>query len=339
MRTRLAVTLLAGLLFLPPSTIHAEESAAAPAAVRRVTLRFRPGVPEKGPRDDLKLDMRLSLVDIDPGLDASRASLALYVGETCVVSSSAGDGGKWKRVRARPWTWSGKLESTPGCVGVGRLKLDLRKGALIARLKRIDLGALSGTTTSSVPVRLVINADEFLAHVDFSVRSGRWDHRDPKAAPPWALPPREPPDDEPEPSPDGPVAHTQLRSDARYRGDAMPGIRGKAISTADWVALWSQDWAQVYGPMPPWVNFDERMVVTFAGFSGSEIASMRFERKGDDLVGYAEVRPQTGALTYRVFACYAVPRVTGNVTFEVTVTSGQSTQQWTLDCPRWPAVY
>jgi len=339
MRNRLALTLLAGLLFLTTHTIRAEDTTAAPAAVRKATLRFRSAKPAKGPRDEVKLDVRLSLTAIDPGLDASRASLAIYVGETCVVSSEPGDGSKWKRMRARPWTWTGKLKKTPGCAGVGRLKLDLRRGSLIARVKRIDLSSLTGTNPESVPVRVVINADEYLDHVDFSVRSGRWDHRDPRAEPPLILPPVDPPgDDDPEPSTDGPVVHTELRSGARYRNDPYPDIRAKTISVWDWVALWSRDWAEIYGPTPPNVNFDAQMVVTFAGASGSEIASMRFERKGDDLVGYVVVLPQTGPLTYRVFGCYAVPRVTGNVTFEMSVPYGQTTQHYTLDCPRWPAL-
>jgi hypothetical protein len=307
--------------------------------VRVAKVTFRAPGKSGTPRDELKLGMRLSLLHLDSGLIASQTRIAVHVGDTLCVESLPGDGGRWSRLQKRPWTWKGVLRGTPGCAGAGRVKLDLRSGALSVRLRKVALATVRDAPTSTVPVRVEIGSDVYSCTIRFDTGAKRWRFKDPGASVPVGhVPPDPGPDDDPT-STDGPVAHRVIRTGAIYRGDPHPQLQVTAIDARSWREVWERDWQSAFGTTVPEVAYPERMVVTFSGFVGDGIGSVRFERSGNDLVGHVVIKPYASPGGYqpsmRIFGAFEVPRVIGRVMYRTQIEGDEKVYE--SDCQRWQA--
>jgi len=220
-----------------------------------------------GPRHSLKLKAMAVRPTVFEGLDKETVVDAILGGES-IFGVAPGLEGARIRVNGKR-RWVAKVRGPAGTTGSRRLKIDLRRGTLVLRVRRADLSALRAVGPSDLSFELFAGQRETAATVTFRIRAGanpvRWDllrggsggGGDPGGGGGGGGDPG-----------GGTDRELTLRTLASGMRTELVGQAQRVARTqAEWNLLWAQHAG--IGKTPPTVDFSRDMVVgVFLGFTG-----------------------------------------------------------------------
>jgi len=258
-----ATLVVAGAVSSGPATA---QDGPSDLLVTRARAKYGWSPRDAGPRHSLKLKATVLRPGVLAGLGVE-TTVDVMLGDRSVFSVEPATEGARVRMRGKR-RWVARVKGTAGQAGTRRLKVDLRRGTLVLKVRKADLTALREGGRADLPLTLGVGQRTAGTNVTFRVRAGAspecWDllrsggtgggggggggGGDPGG---------------------GTDRELSMRNLASGMHTGIVGRSQRVVRTqTEWVQLWAQhDWP---GHTPPAVDFSRDMVV--AVFRGTPSA-------------------------------------------------------------------